>query len=229
MFEKLFRLLKVIKGKDFYSSLQIKCNTVTLGDKSAEWMICPDNINANSIIYSFGIGENISYDLELIKRYNVTVHAFDPTPKSLEWLKKQELPEQFKSYPFGLADYDGDAEFHLPENAEYVSCSMIDEGKMKNQFVKVNVCRLKTLMGKLNHTEIDILKMDIEGAEYSVLNDILKEKLNIKQILIEFHHRYKNVGIEKSISAIKLLNSHGYKIFAVSFSGEEYSFIKINQ
>ena len=126
MFEKLFRLLKVVKGKDFYSSLQIKCNTVALGDKSAEWMICPDNINANSIIYSFGIGENISYDLELIKKFKVTVHAFDPTPKSLEWLKKQELPEQFKSYAFGLADYDGEAEFHLPENAEYVSCSMID-------------------------------------------------------------------------------------------------------
>jgi hypothetical protein len=51
--------------------------------------------------------------------------------------------------------------------------------------------------------------------------------LQVSQILVEFHHRFKDVGIKKSIEAIDLLNQNGYKIFFVSDSGEEYSFIKV--
>ncbi len=67
--------------------------------------------------------------------------------------------------------------------------------------------------------------MDIEGAEYDVLGNILDSPVTINQILIEFHDRLFEDGKIKTISAIKRLSSHGYKIFGVSDSFEEVSFI----
>jgi hypothetical protein len=66
--------------------------------------------------------------------------------------------------------------------------------------------------------------MDIEGAEYSVLADILACRIQVKQLLVEFHHRWPHIGIEKTKQAIRALNAAGYRIFSVSPSGEEYSF-----
>jgi len=45
-------------------------------------------------------------------------------------------------------------------------------------------------------------------------------------VLIEFHHRFAHIGIKRTRQAISKLNRAGYKIFHVSASGEEFSFIK---
>ena len=81
-------------------------------------------------------------------------------------------------------------------------------------------------MESLSHNHIDILKMDIEGAEYDVIDDILSSNIAIKQILVEFHHRFPNVGLKKTKETIKKLNNFGYRIFHISNNGEDYSFIK---
>lgn len=81
-------------------------------------------------------------------------------------------------------------------------------------------------MKMLGHNQIDILKMDIEGAEYEVIQYLVENKVSINQILIEFHHRFDNIGVEKTKAAIKALAILGYKIFDVSASGEEFSFIR---
>jgi len=39
--------------------------------------------------------------------------------------------------------------------------------------------------------------MDIEGAEYEVIDDLIASGIRPKQILVEFHHRFKNVGVKK--------------------------------
>jgi FkbM family methyltransferase len=158
-------------------------------------------------------------------KFGVTIHAFDPTPKSAAWLKTQNLPETFIFHQTGLAAYDGFAEFALPDNPEHVSASILKKNSKQGYF-KADVKTLETIMKELGHTKIDILKMDIEGAEYDVIDNILSTKSEIRQILIEFHHRFANVGIDKSKNAIKKLRNAGYKIFDVSASGEEISFIK---
>ncbi len=77
----------------------------------------------------------------------------------------------------------------------------------------------------MKHSKIDLLKMDIEGAEYSVLKDMESVNIRPKQLLIEFHHRFPNVGIGETKKAIRIVKRMGYGLFSVSSSGEEYSFI----
>ena len=179
------------------------------------------DLTADSIIYSFGVGEDISWDKVLIEKYNLTVHAFDPTPKSIVWLKEQKLPKYFIFYEYGIGPQDGMQHFAEPLKPHWVSYSTAREGKG----VEAPVKRLQTIMRELGHTYIAVLKMDIEGGEYEVIDDMFASKIFPKQLLVEFHHRWKGLGIHKTKGAIEKLHEAGYKIFYISPNGEEYSFI----
>src|SRR5436305_14661221 len=78
------RSLAVVRGQEIWRSAQIRCERLYLGNERARWCVCPTNLSADSVVYSFGIGEDISFDLQLIDRFAVKVHAFDPTPRSLD-------------------------------------------------------------------------------------------------------------------------------------------------
>lgn len=201
------------------------CVKKHFGTRYGGWHICTEDINPNSVIYSFGIGEDISFDLGLINEYGVTIHAFDPTPRSVKWLAKQELPEEFNSYEYGLADFNGTLEFVPPNNPEHVSYKA--SGKEMSGAVKLPVKNLASIKGELGHDKIDILKMDIEGSEYKALSDILHSGIFPKQILVEFHHRFSNFNVSHTKRSIELLIKAGYDLFHVSPNYEDFCFIKL--
>jgi hypothetical protein len=87
------------------------------------------------------------------------------------------------------------------------------------------VKRLSTIARELGHEHIDVLKMDIEGAEYDVLVDLEKSSIRPVQILIEFHHRFPGIGVERSRNAVSLLRAMNYRLFWVSDSLEEFGFV----
>lgn len=210
------------------NQIQISCNTAFYGTKDyGGWRICTDNISSKSIVYSFGVGEDATWDVELIAHHDVKVFAFDPTPKSIEWVSKQALPDKFVFTPIGIANFDGTITFFPPENEEWVSFTVVERGQDTTSAVKAPVKRLETLAVENGHTVIDILKIDIEGAEYDVLEDLMSSnQITIHQILVEFHHHFPEIDTSKTITAIKLLNNHGYKIFDIGSGGYDFCFIK---
>ena len=225
-FTKALRGRKVLLGRDFYQCRQVRINHLTFGNRFARWTFCPDGIDDRSVVYSFGVGEDISFDLLLIARFGMQVHAFDPSPGSIDWIDKQDLPGQFYFHPYGLADRDDNIVFHEPARAGHHSLQMAVAGMNSNQAAHtLPVRRLSSIMEELGHEKIHILKMDIEGAEYGVIRDILSLPVPASQVLIEFHHRFEHIGVKKTREAIAALNGAGYRIFHVSASGEEFSFI----
>jgi len=225
---KALRARKVLLGRDFYQCRQVKRSRLTIGNRYADWTFCPDKLDEHSVIYSFGVGEDISFDLGLMEHFGLRVNAFDPSPRSVAWIGTQDLSEDFNFHPFGLAGKDGSISFSEPAGAGIHSLIMTDpkagvEEGLKTHLLPVH--RLPTVLQKLGHDRIDILKMDIEGAEYEVIDDIIDSMVPVSQVLIEFHHRFDNIGIEMTREAIARLNKAKYRIFNVSASGEEISFI----
>lgn len=160
-----------------------------LGTEYGKHYVIPELLNENSIVYSFGIGEDISFDLQLMEKTNCSVKAFDPTPKSLSWIKSQTLPEKFSFYEYGLSDKDGILKFDPPPNVEWVSYKESESGSFE-----FPVKKLSTILNELNHTGvIDFVKMDIEGSEYSVLDNMIEEKLLPIQMSIEFHKDFATI------------------------------------
>src|SRR5262245_45261334 len=88
---KTRRLVNQSLGRDVRAPIQLRCRTEFLGSEYGGWCICPDSLGPQSVVYSVGVGEDISFDLALIERFGLQVHAFDPTPKSVRWVKQQSL------------------------------------------------------------------------------------------------------------------------------------------
>ncbi|MCF6297247.1 MAG: FkbM family methyltransferase [Flavobacteriaceae bacterium] len=221
----LFRVL----GKYNYLKKGIKCKHIWYGNHYGGFYINPDLVNTESIVYSFGIGEDISFDLDLINKHKCHVFGFDPTPKSINWIKTQKLPNNFKFYEYGIGNTDEFVNFYLPKNKNHVSGSIVEHNNIdKYSVINVELKSLKTILNKLGHDHIDILKMDIEGAEYDVLDNILSNEISITQILVEFHERFIENGSERTVSIVNKLHKHGYEIFGISDTFEEISFIHKN-
>lgn len=221
--QRILRFMSAVVRRDLFSRVEVSCAVEYHGSSYGEWVICPTDLTLGSRVYSLGVGEDISFDLSVIQSYGAEVFAFDPTPRSADWLASQDLPTPFNFQATGVADYDGTAKFHLPPKITHVSHSILSRGV--DEAIEVPVRRLSTLMTELGHDHIDILKMDIEGAEYGVLRDLLGSELRPRQVLIEYHHRFPDVGLLQTADSVRLLHAHGYRIFYISADGQEYSFL----
>ena len=100
---------------------QIHIDYAFLGSWYGGWTIPVGALTRTSIVYSFGLGEDVSFDLALIERFGCVVHAFDPTPVAVGWLQTQSLPPQFVHHRVGLAERDGDMQFFAPGDSHSFS------------------------------------------------------------------------------------------------------------
>lgn len=224
--QSLRKLVTVAMGKKLSAKPDLICVHERYGSAYGGWDIVTTGFDSRSVVYSFGVGEDTSFDLALIEKFNLVVHAFDPTPKSIEWVKRQKLPDRFAMHDFGIAAFDGDVSFNPPENPGHVSHTLLERPSTMAKAISVPVKRLGTIMKELGHDRIDVLKMDIEGAEYDVLEDINRSGIRPRQILVEFHHRFPGVPVSRSKEAIDRIRSMGYRLYAVSATHEEFCFIR---
>lgn len=195
-------------------------------DGYGSWAMSPEGLTTQSIVYSFGVGEDASWDTALAQKYGLHVHAFDPTPKSIAWMHSQHMSKELTFHEYGVAAKDGVTTFYPPlksGNVSYTPFNLSGAGEA----VHLPVKRLKTIMEELGHDSIDVLKMDIEGFEYDVIEDMLASSIFPLQLLVEFHHRRREIGMARTQKAIKSLTRHGYRILNVSRGGDKYSFIKV--
>ncbi|MDA3936372.1 MAG: FkbM family methyltransferase [Actinomycetota bacterium] len=190
-----------------------------------------DDVQADSVVYSFGIGLDASFEVELSEQLQVHVHAFDPTLQSIEWVAAQDFPDSFIMHNWGLAAFDGDASFCPPENQDEVSHTIINRPSTKARSYTVSVKRLETTMRELRHEYIDLLKLDIEGAEYTVIEDMLRSQIFPRQILIEFHHwALEGMGpgrtrYGRTLHAIRALKAAGY-LMASNEGNKNFVFVR---
>ncbi len=81
-------------------------------------------------------------------------------------------------------------------------------------------------MRERGHSRVDVLKLDIEGAEYDVLHQLCEQQIDCGQILVEFHHHLRQFPFARTKAAIERLNECGYRVFHVSRNGYEVSLIR---
>jgi FkbM family methyltransferase len=223
MFFKPFRTLTRWLRQKPRATPQVTVPTLHLGSEYGGYAVASNLVTRDSVVYSFGIGEDLSFDLALIERFGCTVHAFDPTPRSLAWAKQQALPENLHIHAVGLADHDGVAHFSPPSNPKHVSHSLTTRSRAGG--IEFQVKSLTTLMRELGHDRIDILKLDIEGAEYGVIDKLALNSFRPSQILLEFHHQLPGVSVARTNRALHTLGELGYKVFDRQPSGHEFSLL----
>ena len=226
-YQKKKRFLKRLIGKELKLRNDIEIPVI----KDGGWWFTPEGLTADSIVYSLGVGDDIDFDLSLIAKFGVQVHAFDPTPSSIGMLDGRDLPQRFAFHPWAVTATDGSLTFYprlrKDGSKSKVMYTMIAEEQTVDDAIEVPAYSLSTISDRLGHDKIDLMKMDIEGAEYEVLDGLLASAIKPTQLLVEFHHRFPGIGLEKTADVIQRLREAGYKIFAISEIGREVSFLRI--
>ena len=211
-----------------------------LGTQYGSWVV-PDNmsLSSDSIVYSAGVGEDISFDLLLHSKYSCNIFLIDPTSRSkthfdeivsfyktndwnfsgdvqsdYESKIKNIKPDlhKFKYLNIGLWKCKDILKFYKQNNPTYVSQTVIS-GMFGQTFDEINVNSIKNVMQMYGHTKIDLLKLDIEGAELETIGQMLDDEIYPKYICVEFDLYLK--GLDKTNETKKLierLNQNGYKM-----------------
>jgi FkbM family methyltransferase len=207
--------------------IEIACPHKWYGNDYGGFPVCTEILDTKReeiIVYSMGIGCDISFDLELLNRYkNSVIYGFDPTPISINWVKEQNLPENYLFFPVGINKGGGKERMYLPRS-HGISYTAFDWDISNKEEIEVDMETLANIMDDNNHKFIDILKMDIEGSEFEVLESIDYNKYQFGQILVEFHDRFFQDGKKKKKKIKKILRANGYKCFSIS-SEYEYGFV----
>ena len=141
-------------------------------------------------VWSFGAGEDISFEL-LIARYFVTdVYICDPTPRAVSYCNRMINQERgllgrVHFFPFGVWSETGTMRFFVPKNKDHCSHSIVNLQHTRDYF-EGGVPVSPRYLERTGSESPAILKLNIEGAEYEVMRAIFDSTLDPKVICITF-------------------------------------------
>lgn len=174
--------------------------------------------------YILDCGANIGLSVIYLKKLypDSVISAFEPDKKAFDALK-------FNVNSFDLKDVE------LINKAlwrEETSMSFFSQGAdgsriaLENDdknIVKVDTLRLKSFIDK----PVDLLKLDIEGAETAVLEDSQESLANVKNLFVEYH---SFINKEQELDKLlKILKQAGFRYYVQHVGvNSPYPFMKIN-
>ena len=143
----------------------------TYGD-GIKWICGIRDLTEACVVYSFGSGPDGQFELAMLAQTQCEVHVFDPTIRAGHITLNDP---RMRFHNFGVAGKDG--------------VMMLQNHGGGPHFPR-DALTLPTIMRRLNHTFVDVLKMDIEGSEVAVIDHAHKtwgQVFPFGQMQIEVH------------------------------------------
>lgn len=182
-------------------------------------------LNNNSVIIDLGANTGMFSEM-MINKFKSQCFAVEPNKELFERINNRSLTK----LNLAITKKDGPVEFYISENHE--ASSLINNfqtlWKTEEKQTAEGIC-LNTLLQRLNfaNTKIDVLKMDIEGAELDIIESLnYKNSKNIQQITVEFHYWIHPESLVRTKQSINKLLSLGYSAIANTISPSEILFFK---
>lgn len=147
------------------------------------------------------------------------VIAFEPDPRNLARLRRNialNHMSQVEVMPVGVYDADGTLKFHLArEDEDNLGTSSLLDAREGREQIDVRVITLDHFVRERGLTNIALLKMDIEGAEWGAIRGAM-ETLRagiVRHVLVEVHTGV--LGAEKSRQVVAMLRGAGLIGYAI--------------
>lgn len=221
----LLKIANLLTGKSYdgltWLPIQGSIPLETLGTHYGGATVPLNFLNRRSICYCAGAGEDISFELEIAEKYGCQVFIFDPTPRAIKYYehirRRVKNLKRVHYHKLGLWDKKTELKFYAPRNSNHVSHSVVNLQKTEKYFT-ARVDRLSHIMKRLHHSKIDLLKMDIEGAEYKVIDSVVEDKIRIPVVCVEFNEVYHSLDANyrsRIKNSLTKLRDFGYQIVAV--------------
>ena len=145
--------------------------------------ICPARLNSESVVIDAGAHRG-EFSRILMARYGCQCQLVEANPE----LAAQLIGKNFvRVLPAALSAQDGRASFikrNNPEHGGIFNRAHDDD----NAVSEIETISLETFVRRFALTQIDLLKLDIEGAEFDLIEKTSDQILDcIGQITVEFH------------------------------------------
>ncbi|MFD2082501.1 FkbM family methyltransferase [Actinopolymorpha cephalotaxi] len=194
---------------------------IRLGSTYGGWWVPRSLLRPGTVAYCAGAGEDITFDLALHKA-GCRVVTLDPTPRAIEHVRQVAPTDaSFSFIPVGVWSYDGVLRFYAPKDTRHVSHSAVNLQETSTWF-EAPVKTVRSLMTELRDDHIDLLKMDIEGAEYEVIESLLRDGISPSVVCVEFDQPQP---LKRTVRAAAQLRAAGYTLAKID--GWNYTFTRL--
>jgi hypothetical protein len=176
-------------------------------DNDGGYLVDPNSIEQSNALLALGIGKNWSFEKDFLEHKNLNVHAYDYSVGNLFWIK--HFIKRLMAVLIGR--------FYAPFHAVRTFLEFKEFFKIKAKLYLEKIgtdldcdTSLNQALQRLRETPL-FLKVDIEGYEYQILDEIIACQNNLSGLVIEFHQISKNKErIREFIDSIdlKLIHIH---------------------
>ena len=184
-----------------------------------------NDIVSSDVLISFGISDNWDFEKDFSKISDAKILAYDYSIDPNFWISKfkKDLIKFLKLKIFKPKK--------IYKMLQYIDFLLFFKLKKKNKFFlkkigNTNECvNIKEIVSShINENDKIFLKIDIEGSEYEILDQIVSIKDKIQGLIIEFHDVSKNLHIIEDF--LKKINDY---LNLVHIHANNYSVKEVNQ
>jgi FkbM family methyltransferase len=193
--------------------------TVSTIDNIETHTFFPDRLGPDSVVLDLGANCG-RFSQKIARRYELRTFGVEANPALYENLKRIEADPasvgRVRFFNFAIAGTDAPVRLHVSGEIETSSIASSAVPDAQGEAV-IPGKTLATFMREINVTRVDLLKVDIEGAEVAMFRSTPDDLLrNIGQITIEFHdhHGFMSVADFEEIRD---------RLFSVGFGGIKFS------
>jgi FkbM family methyltransferase len=180
----------------------------------------PD-LSPDSVVIDAGCSYEADFSVCLIGRHGVRAFGVDPTRKHRGALRQLEerYPGRFAHVPCAIAATDGTLTFHESQINESGSLFSDHVNVIQDETTSyaVEAVTLRTLLKRVSVATVDIVKLDLEGAEYELLESATSDDLRpFRQLFVEFHHHaVRHFREADTRRTVKRVADFGFRTFSV--------------
>lgn len=139
-------------------------------------------IDKNSLVIDAG-GYKGQWASDIYAMYNCTIHIFEPLNRFADNIETRfKKNDKIFVHKIGLSSANKKEKIYLDNDGTSVF-------KKHGECQEIQLVKSSEFFKKNNIDQIDLMKINIEGGEYDLLDDLIKANIikNIKNIQIQFH------------------------------------------
>lgn len=194
---------------------------VRLGSDYGGWFVPRELLDGEEgLAVCAGVGEDATLELALLERSQMKLLSMDPTPRAIEYVEPLvEQHDRWQFEPVGLWSAEERLRFYEPADGDHVSHSI---GNLQDteSFIEVDCTTLSSAIAPYADLPLHFLKMDIEGAEFEVLQSMLRDEHYPTALGIEFDQPCSLLDIRRQLLDLeevgyRLATSEGWNVTLV--------------
>ena len=205
--KRVFSLLKVLR-KRFRQSVFPTEQDISIkkwrADDGDHKLIPIHDLDENALVFDIG-GFHGHFAAEIYARYSCNILIFEPVPSFINIINNRfEKNHKIKVYDFGLG---GETR---TEKMSVNSVSSSTYRTVSNETIDIHMIDILDWLEKNSVEYVDLMKINIEGGEYELLDRLLASDYisKINEFQIQFHNFFPEASTRMKTIQDKLSQTH---------------------